>query len=233
MQFTAMPRRLHPHRQLGEKFLQNDVLVHADHRVIGSRHPRVCLVRSPVRQDSRIGCWNMRVRADHRRNAPVEIPSHCHFLAGQLRVKIDEADLYLGRQGGEQRVGFSKRTIRRGHVCAPLEIENRAVDAVARLGDDHAAPGEVFNVICRTQQPRLAGEIIVDLALVPDVIAAGQDVETVSEQVLGELRSNAESARGVFRIGDRQIDFFRRNDLFEMPRDKVPADGAENIADKK
>jgi len=65
------------------------------------------------------------------------------------------------------------------------------------------------------------------------VIAAGQDVETVSEQVLGELRSNAESARGVFRIGDRQIDFFRRNDLFEMPRDKVPADGAENIADKK
>ena len=130
-------------------------------------------------------------------------------------------------------VGFAERTIRLRHVDASLQIHHGDVDAIARGHHDDPFAGQFLDVVRRTQQARLAREVIVNFALVPDMIAGGQDVEPVAEQILGQLRRDPESARGIFRVGDRQMNVFRRDDVFQMPRDEVPADGAENITDKK
>jgi hypothetical protein len=65
------------------------------------------------------------------------------------------------------------------------------------------------------------------------VIATGEDVDSVPEQLLGKLRRNSESARGIFAIGDGQVDFFRRDNLFQVPRDKIPPGRCKNVTNKK
>ena len=106
------------------------------------------------------------------------------------------------------------------HVNPPLQIQDGAIDSVARLHHHHAASRQLLHVIRRTQQTRLAGEIIVNFALVPDVIAGGDDVQAVVEQFVGELGRDAEPAGGVFTVGDGQVDFFGGDNVAQMPRDQ-------------
>src|ERR1041385_3924831 len=76
VQFAAMPRGFHANRHLGEKLLEDDILVHANHRLIRPGHPHVGLVRGPVVQNSCIGGRDVSVRADDGGHAPVQIPNH-------------------------------------------------------------------------------------------------------------------------------------------------------------
>ena len=77
-----------------------------------------------------------------------------------------------------------------------------------------AEAGRAGGIVRRTQHAaRQRGLIAVggvhvldDLALVPDVIAGGDDVDAEFEQLLGDLRSDAEAAGGVFAVGDGEID---------------------------
>jgi hypothetical protein len=114
-----------------------------------------------------------------------------------------------------------------------LQIHDGAIDSVARLHDHDAAAGEFVDVIRGAEQAGLAGEIVVDLALVPDVVAAGEDVEAVAEQLVGELRGDAEPAGGVFGVGDAEVDFFGLDDVFEVARDKAPPGGGEDVTYEK
>ena len=228
-----MARGFHPYRHLCEKFLQHDVLIDADDGVVGASHSRVGLIGGPVGQDAGIGGGDVGVGPDHGGNAAVEIPSHRDLFAGHFGVEIDESNGDVRRQFGKQRVCLSERAIGGRHVDAALKIQNRDVDTVARGHDNHAAAGEFLDVVCRAQQARLAREVIVDFAFIPDVVAGGDDVDAVAEQILGKLGRDAETAGGVFAIGDREVDIFGGDDFLEVPRDEIPADGAENVTDKK
>ena len=85
----------------------------------------------------------VRVGAHHSGNAAVQIPAHGLLFAGQLGVEIDESHFDSGGQRGEQRVGLSKRAVGRRHVDASLQIENGALDSVARFDDDDARSRQI------------------------------------------------------------------------------------------
>jgi hypothetical protein len=53
------------------------------------------------------------------------------------------------------------------------------------------------------------------------VIAAGQHVDSIAEQLIGELRSDAEASGRVFAVGDGQVDFFTCDDIAQMPGDNA------------
>jgi len=102
-----------------------------------------------------------------------------------------------------------------------LQVHDGAIDAVAGFDDDDAAAGEFVEVVGGAQETGLAGEIVVDFAFVPDVIAAREDVDAVAEELVGELRGDAEAAGGVFAVGDGQVDVFGRDDGGEMAGDQA------------
>jgi hypothetical protein len=114
-----------------------------------------------------------------------------------------------------------------------LQIDDRAIDSIARLDDDDSAAWKLIDIVRRAKQARLAREIVVDLALVPDVVAAGEDVDAVAEDLVGKCGGDAESAGRVFGVRDSQMDIFSSDDFFEVPGDQAPADGAEDVAYKK
>jgi hypothetical protein len=55
----------------------------------------------------------------------------------------------------------------------------------------------------------------------------------VTEQVIGELRRNAEASGGVFGVGDGKVDFFGSDDFLQMAGDDMSAGRSKNIADKE
>ena len=114
-----------------------------------------------------------------------------------------------------------------------MQVHNCAIDAVASLYHYDPRTGQFRDIIRRTQKARLAREVIVNLALVPDMIAAGQHVEAVTEQLVGQLRRDAEASGGVFGVGDGKVDFFRRDDFLQMTGHNMAPGRSKNIADKK
>ena len=78
----------------------------------------------------------------------------------------------------------------------------------------------------------MAGEVIVNFALIPDVIAGRQDVEAIAEQLIGQLGIDAETAGCVLDISDGDVNVLRRHDVFEMPRNHAAAGRGEHVANK-
>ena len=232
VQLGALPRRLHAHRQAGEEALQDDVRLDADHRIVGPGHAAIGLVGRAARQDARVGGGHVGVRADHRGNAAVQVPAHGDLLAGDLGVKIDEPHLDRRVELGQDLVGLAERAIGGRHVGAALQIDHGALHAVARAQHDHAAARRV-GVVGRPQQPRLAVQVIVELALVPDVIAGGEHIQPHGEQLFGDGRSDAEAAGGVLRVGDGQVDVVGLDDVLQVVGDNPASRRGENIADKE
>ena len=47
--------------------------------------------------------------------------------------------------------------------------------------------------------------VVDDLALIPDVVAGGDDIDAEFEQFFGDLRRDAEAAGGVLTVGDGEV----------------------------
>jgi hypothetical protein len=65
------------------------------------------------------------------------------------------------------------------------------------------------------------------------MIAAGEHVEPISEKLLRKRRRDAEPSRRILRVGDREMNLFRFDDRFQVPRDQTTACRCENVTDKE
>ena len=81
-------------------------------------------------------------------------------------------------------------------------------DLFAGIGVVHepAAAGGLVGVVDRPQDGPIGVEVVVDLALVPDVVAAGDDVDPAAEQLLGQARGQARPGGGVLAVGDDHVE---------------------------
>src|SRR5579862_2234013 len=126
-------------------------------------------------------------------------------------MKVDED--HFGFDVLQQFVGGAKGIVVGGHENAPLKIDHGVRNALFRALI-HTPTRHVRGVVRRTQQA--AGravlvavgtlKIIDDLALVPDVVAGGDDIDAQFEQVFRQRTGNAETAGRVFSISDDEID---------------------------
>jgi hypothetical protein len=76
-------------------------------------------------------------------------------------------------------------------------------------------------------------EILDDLALVPDVIPSRQNADAEFEKLFGYLRSEAEPAGGIFRVGDDEVDVVLGHDLMHTLADDGASGPAKNVTDKE
>ncbi len=111
----------------GEEFVQHQFFFHADDAVVRAAHAHIGLERRSARQNALVRRGNMRVRAQNRRHAPVQIPPHGNFLAGGLGVEIHHD--HFGLDPGQQRIGGAKGIVDRRHKDAALQLHHRVVHA--------------------------------------------------------------------------------------------------------
>ena len=100
------------------------------------------------------------------------------------------------------------------------------------LDDDGAVAGRAGGKIERAQQARLGGEIGHDFALVPGVVAEGDDVGAGAHEIDREPRRDAVAARGVLAVDDEEVGLVALAQERDGGAHGVAARFADDIAEK-
>src|SRR6185312_2057021 len=156
-----------------------------------------------------------------------------HLFARDFSVEIDEADLYVGGKRGQQLICFSKRAVGIGHINPPLQIHHGTTRARRRLVDVDTGAWRAGRIVGRAQQARVAREVVVDVPLVPDVIAGCHHIDTVTEKFLRNGGCNAEAGGGIFAVRDYKVDRFGPADVLDVVGDDAAPGMTEDVADKE
>jgi hypothetical protein len=222
----------------GEKAGQDQLFFYADDGVVGAGHAYVCLVGGAVGEDTLVGSGDVGVGAEESGDAAVEVPAESYFFAGGFAVEIEEDDLCGDLS--EELVGLAEGVVAGGHEDAALEVHDRVGLAVGKFALVDAEAGGADGIVGGAEDTAAAdvgvfgdGYVLEDLALVPDVIAGGDDVSTEIEELFCDGRGDAKAASGVFSVDDEEVDGVGFKDVREVFADDVAAGGAKDIADKK
>ena len=101
--------RLELDRHLGHKALDDLLPLHADHAAPRAGHADVRDEGGPLREHTSVGGRDVRVGAEHREHAAVEVPPHRHLLARRLCVEVDHHHVGLVAQPGKHTVDDVER----------------------------------------------------------------------------------------------------------------------------
>ena len=131
----------------------------------------------------------------------------------------------------EQLVELRERRIELVHEDAAHRVDDR--DLVAGIGvvDEPAAARCLVGVVDRPKDGAIGVEVLVDLALVPDVVAAGDDVDAAAEQLLGQARGETGTRRDVLAVRDDEVDVPVVPKLGQDGGHRQPARFADDVAD--
>ena len=88
---------------------------------------------------------------------------------------------------------------------AAHQIQDADPNPVRGLKDPGPPPGGPGRVVDGTQDARLVGDEIEDLAFVPDVISRSQDMDAQAEQFFRHLGGQSQSPGGVLTVGDAEV----------------------------
>ena len=136
-------------------------------------------------------------------------------------------------------IGDAKGIVVAGKKDAALQIDDGVGNSVARFALVKTMTGSAFGVIRRPDEAsrRLAVgrllHVLHDLALVPDVIAGGDDADPLLEEFFGDLRRDAKSSGGIFAIGNDEIDAMLVDNFGQVLLDHGAARPAKDVADKQ
>ena len=187
----------------GERGFQHAVDAAADDALERAGHADVALKRGAAGEDALVGRRHVRVRAEHRRDAAVEIAAHELHFAGGFGVEIDEPDAHVAGHLAEHAVGGMPGAVDRLHEQLAEQARDADAFAVAGRDDRPIAADRFGRQVGRLDDVRLAFEDGVDLAAAIDVIAERDGVDPGADQLAVDRRREPRAAGGVLGVGDR------------------------------
>ena len=203
-------RRFPSRREIGQKALDYQFFLHADDAVVRAGHADVSLKGGAFREHAGVGSGNVCVSSENGGNPSVEIPAHSDFFGSSFGVHIDKNDF----RGDllQQLIGYAEGIVVAGKKDAALQIYHCVGNSFARFALVKTMTRSAFRIICGPDQAsrglavgRLL-HVFHDLALVPDVIAGGDDADPLLEEFFGDLRGDTKTSSSIFAIGNDEID---------------------------
>src|SRR5213594_3624145 len=189
-------------RHLGEELLDGDLLLDPDHGLGRPDHADIGEVRRALGQDPLVGRLDVCVGSEHPGDFAIQVPAHGHLLGGRFGVHVHDHGPRLLLDRLDLVPDDPERAVHRGHGYSPHHLHHP--DFLTRGGRHHdaAEARHSLGIVGGPQEPGLVLDVVDDLLLVPDVIAAREHVHTRREQLPRHVRRDAEPTRGVFRVGD-------------------------------
>ncbi len=149
----------------------------------------------------------MGVGADDKGRQTIQRAAEGDLFGGRLGVEIDHDAGGLGLEFFDFGFDEQERIIDlRSHEGAAQHVDDAQFLAIA-ADHDRSEARCAGRKIERAKQTRFRGEIGDDFALVPGVIAQGDDVRPGAHEVDREARGNAVAARRVLAVDDEEVGF--------------------------
>ncbi len=229
-------------RHAGKEALQNELGFDANDGVIRAAHANVGLIGRSGRQDALVRGRDMGVGAKDCGDAAIEVPAKGDLLTGGLgmEVKEDDPGARMLRDGIEQIVRLTERVVAGAHEDAALQVQDGIALPCGELALIDAEARGAHGVVGRPQHPAATlvgicwnGHVVEDFALVPDVVAGGDDMGPEVEEFFGDRWRDAEAARSVFAVDDKEVDGMGFQQMGQMLVDDVAAGGAKDVANEE
>src|SRR5439155_25728323 len=106
----------------------------------------------------------------------VEVPAERDLFRGGLGVDIHQAQLRPGALP-QHLIGGPERRVDRWHEQLALDIADQHLTLFAEVIAEPAASRRARRVVVRAQNRSMILEAVLHLALIPDVIAGGEDID--------------------------------------------------------
>jgi hypothetical protein len=146
-------------------------------------------------------------------------------------MKIDDADFHVRGNLGEHPIGRGERAIDRPHEDAAEEADDGHFCAVGGGNDTPGLArrggrkiGRLHDVVGRVQD---AG----DLAAAVNMVAECDAIDAGRDELAIDAGGEARAIRGVFRVGDDQIEAFSFAQARQRPGDDFFTRFADDVAD--
>src|SRR5438067_5775999 len=163
---------LEPRWQMSQEAGQHGLHAEPDDRIARAGHSQVADIGGAAWQEPGIGGGDVGVGTDHRADATVQVPAHRVLLAGDLAVKVHEPHGWQWLGGSiEERVRSREWRVELVHVHATHQVDDCHLTAVGQVVHQPSASGRIVWVVQWAQDWPITLQVVVDLALLPDVVA--------------------------------------------------------------
>ena len=192
---------LEPLGSLGEEAFQDGCGFPSEDPIVPPGKPRVREAGGPSREDPFIGRLDVRVGTDNETDLSIKVPSEGDFFGGRLGVEIDDHNRRLCLEHGQFPGSHDERILEGCHECPPLEVQDTQW-RTTRTGD-HGAPTtrNLGRIVGRTHEARFRLQELGHLALVPEMVPGGDDVDTGGKDLGRGGGRDSGAAGGVLAIG--------------------------------
>src|SRR5206468_6701251 len=92
--------------------------------------------------------------------------------------------------------------------------------------------GRPPRIVERPEETRLPGKVVENLLLVPDMVARGHAVDAAGEDLLAQIRRDAESVRGVLDVRHHEVDPPVPDHAGKLGREDLTSGAAVDVADQ-
>ena len=176
----------------------------------------------------------MGVRADHEAGASVKKMPHRLLFRSRLAVEIhhDGIRKFAHGTGIDLPLHRHEGTIKRIHIDPPHRIHDQNARAIARGIEIGTAPGHPGGIVDRTQKGRLAITKDKRIALVPGMVAGGDDIGPRIQQVFDNLLGDAEPGSGILSVDDHEIEAITLDEARQFVEHDVTARAPHDVADE-
>ena len=121
-------------------------------------------------------------------------------------MEVDEDDARARAQRFDFFEHALERIVELLHEDAPHHVDDADRPSLGGAREIAAVAGDAGGEVGRPQEPRFGADVVDGLALRPDVVARGHDVDPPIQQLVAELPGDAPARGGIFGIGDDQVD---------------------------
>jgi len=192
-------------RHGSKEALNNGLRLAANDTIMRAGKASIAKKGGAARKDPLVGRLNVGMSAYYRADAAIQHAREGDFFRSRFSMEIDKD---VGH-GGTETLKFQEDAlewiVQRRHESAALEVDNGDRWQGRRLENVTPMPRSTWGIIERPKEARLTAEQLNHLLLIPQMVAAGDHINSRSEDFLGGSRCYAGTARSIFAVSHDQI----------------------------
>ena len=119
------------------------------------------------------------------------------------------------------------------HEQAAHGVDHHDPASVGRVEDVDPAARRALGVIQGPEQARIAIDVVDDVALGPDMVARGDDVDSDLVEFLADTLGDAETMGGVLAVDDDEVEAQAFPQVGNVVQDRLAAGFADHVAAKQ
>ena len=216
-----------------DEALDSDLLSSANDRFLHSRHTCIRQIGRALGEQSLIGGLDMSVSPNHGTDLAVQMVTEGNLLGRRFGVEVDDDARRLLPQFVNPLGADAKGAIDGGHEGPALKIQDTHPCAVPGLHDDGAISWGLYRIVEGAKDSLCAVEASSKIGTIPDVIPRCDHIDAVGAQLAHDVLGHPKTARGVFTVGDTQVDVTVLNQLRDDLRSCATPGASVNVGDKK